>query len=164
MGRAKALLPFGEVTFVEHLVATFRRSGIDDVLVTVPDDFALRLNARTSVNRYDDEGLSGSLKTALEIFPAADALIFTPVDAPFVDERALTSLIAALDVHAAACVGHRGQRGHPAGLSRARLVSLSSSTDGARGLMDDALIIESHDARVLLNINAPADLEALSDR
>src|SRR2546428_8074564 len=80
MGRAKALLPIGDDTFLTRIVRTLLDAGVDDVVVVVGHDAesivrdfsASGLPARFVVNREYDRGQLSSLLAGLAVIEKSD--------------------------------------------------------------------------------------------
>src|SRR5512143_1124157 len=95
MGRPKMLLPWGESTVIEHVIATFRQAGIEQVLVVTG---GARQELQQAIARYpvvvvhndnyaDGEMLS-SLQCGLKAMPAeAQAALVGLGDQPQVREE-----------------------------------------------------------------------------
>lgn len=171
MGQPKALLEIEGEPFVRRLSRVFLEAGVSKVVVTVPKppaDEAVRealvgLDVVASPNRYFDEGLLGSLKTALELLPNARGIVLTPVDAPFASVELVRALLYALERGARAAVPSAGgRRGHPVGFSAACFEALRAAEGGPREVLaslgDTLALVPWGDERVTWNLNAPADL------
>ena len=186
MGRAKSLLdvdtPHGMQPLAVYLARTFLEGGATDVVITLPPTpegveigAALAPHLRALADRvctlptaFDDEGLLGSVKTAITHAPSPpDVLLFTPVDAPFTTAPLVRALLATLGAHDAAAPLVAGQRGHPVAIARRLLpqfmaATAASAPDGARGILARARVIDVayNDDAVILNVNTPAAWEA----
>jgi molybdenum cofactor cytidylyltransferase len=182
MGRPKALLPWGESTFVESLAHAFVDAGLAPVCVSVPDDDvdvtrALHaLPVRTFTNPEPQLGLSGSVRAMLNDLRAhgddVDGLVLTPVDAPVTTSTLVCALVEALrnsPAHDAAVPVVEGKRGHPALFRASCFAALHDAGDagGPRAVLDalGARVLEVPwgDARVLVDIDTPALLARLVD-
>jgi len=128
MGRAKALLDAGGMTFVGRLIQTLAGAGCDPVVVVAPAptggvaDEATRAGARLVVNPDGAGGQIGSLRAGLSWLAQGEdppaAVVFTPVDNPAVAAATVEAVIAAWRAARAARAaivlprcGNR--RGHP---------------------------------------------------
>ncbi len=120
MGQPKALLPWGPggPPFVVHVVQALRDAGVDDIVVTVPEETGVAATVREVLwaflggaaaraialvaNPWPHLGLSGSVRAALLRCQDDHALlVVAPVDAPFFDAALARALIArALHGHA----------------------------------------------------------------
>ncbi len=103
MGRAKALLPIGDDTFLTRIVRTFLDAGVDDVVIVVGheaysivDSFsASGLPARFVVNPDYDRGQLSSLLAGLTMIdrPGVVAALVTLVDVPLVSAATVRAVI-----------------------------------------------------------------------
>ncbi len=179
MGRPKALLstslvdPIGpDEPWVARLVRALREGGVDDVVVTVPDDVevaasirqAVGPHARTARNARPELGLSGSVIAALECSGDADVLVICPVDAPGAQASMVRRLLGAIAAGAAAAVVvHGGRRGHPAAFSASTWAALRAAGEqgGPRAVLGavGAVEVDVDDAAVLWDLNTVADID-----
>ncbi len=175
-GAPKALLPFDEKrTFLARCVRVSAAAGCVPVITHPPfalmsAQFVAELSASalpgtiSSPNRFADEGLTGSVRTVLELH-RSEALIVWPVDAPFADVGLLFALIDALK-HAPASVPMVGNtRGHPAAFRAECFELLLSSAGGPRAVLDvladDVCKVPCSNARVIENVNTLDDYRRL---
>jgi len=103
MGRAKALLPIGDDTFLTRIVRTFLDAGVDDVVIVVGHDAdvivrhfsASGLPARFVVNPEYDRGQLSSLLAGLMVIdrPGVVAALVTLVDVPLVASATVRAVI-----------------------------------------------------------------------
>jgi CTP:molybdopterin cytidylyltransferase MocA len=181
MGRPKALLstslvdPLGPLEpWVNRLVRQLREGGVDEVVVTVPDDIevaqaigeAVGARAHTTRNERPELGLTGSVIAALERVSDADVLVICPVDAPGAPAAIVRQLVSAVaEGAAAAVVVHRGRRGHPAAFAASTfpLLRAAGERGGPRAVLEaaSAVVVESDDPAVLWDLNTQADLDRL---
>lgn len=172
MGTCKALLPYaGETAFVERIAQVFLTAGLNPVIVTLPVgedgwrvEQALALLPVLCVpNEHADEGLAGSVKTALAHAPDAEALVVTPVDCPFLDVELVRSLVLLLRTAAAAAPEVDGSRGHPVAFARAtfELLCTCAARGGPRAVLDalggDVALVPWSDPQVLEDVDTPED-------
>jgi len=181
MGRTKALLPLGGETFVSHLARVLRRAHVAPIVVTLPEDESAglvraataALDVSALANERPDDGLIGSIVTALHAAPDADALVLCPVDMPFVTPALIGKLVGALG-DSPSCLaalpsfgapGADRRTGHPVVFAHALFAELLEQglEGGARAVLerhsDDVAHVPWGDERVLANINTPADFE-----
>lgn len=178
MGTCKALLPYaGATSFVERIAQVFLAAGLDPVIVTVPDgddgfgvDQALStLPVICARNERPEDGLSGSVLTALRHAAGPDALVLTPVDCPFLDVELVRSLLLLLRTAPASAPEVDGARGHPVAFSRAtyELLATCASRGGPRAVLDalagsgDVALVPWSDAHVLEDVDTPQDYQRL---
>ncbi len=194
MGHAKAVLPYrfddaydDDDTFVGHLVRG-AIGVVDDVVVTIPDGDAgaavvaavaaaarrggvaddvnrRQTNVRCVPNAYADQGLSGSIRSAVDLVSDVGVVAWCPVDVPFADADVFGAVCAAVDAgheFAAICVG--GERGHPAACVTQALPMLwtVSRRGGPRALLQSGTVrvrdITHFDGRLVLNLNTIDDV------
>jgi molybdenum cofactor cytidylyltransferase len=175
MGVVKALLPFDDRTFVEHLVDRYRGAGLDPLYVVLGhrrEEIIPRLPpfVRVAVNPYPEAGQLSSLKAGLEALGGVgNAVLVGPVDQATVAPQTLAALLEAWKRTRARAVVPRfeGQRGHPVILARAIFpgVFRAKPSDSLRSVLEsyasDVHELEVDDPRVLLNVNNPADYRRL---
>lgn len=177
MGRAKALLALDGETFVGRLADALALAGLSPVVVTLPEppgDEPVRaaLEGRSVIatrNAFPGEGLSGSVRTALDVAGDVDGLVLTPVDAPFASAELVRALLEALVARSALAVVPvvDGTRGHPVAFARGAFAALRAASErgGPRGVLadlgDDVVEVPWRDARITRNVNTPRDLEDL---
>jgi len=104
MGRAKAMLPLGDDTFLTRIVRTYLDAGVDDVVVVVGHDPApivaslasTGLPARFVVNRDYDRGQLSSLVAGLGVVdrPGVAAVLVTLVDVPLFSAETTRAVVA----------------------------------------------------------------------
>lgn len=139
MGRAKALLPIGDDTFLTRIVRTLLDAGVDDVVVVVGHDAesivrdfsASGLPARFVVNREYDRGQLSSLLAGLAVIdrPGVAAALVTLVDVPLVSATTVRAVIDRYrQTHAPIVRPTSGSRhGHPLLLDRSMFDELRAA-------------------------------------
>lgn len=172
MGVCKALLPYaGEAVFVERIAQVFLAAGLDPVIVTVPggedgwriEQCLSQLPVMCTPNEAPDDGLTGSVVTALRRAAESEALVVTPVDCPFLDVELVRSLLLLLRTAAAAAPEVNGVRGHPVAFSRTsyELLITCASRGGPRAVLDalegDVALVPWSDPHVLEDVDTPED-------
>jgi molybdenum cofactor cytidylyltransferase len=183
MGRAKALLPIGDDTFLTRIVRTFLDAGVDDVVVVVGHEAdaivrhfsASGLPARFVVNPDYDRGQLSSLLAGLAVIdrPGVVAALVTLVDVPLV---APTTVRAVIDryrqTHAPVVRPTSGARhGHPLLLDRSIFDELRAADPdtGAKPIVrahasaDGDMVIADEGAFVDIDTAADYTREVLSD-
>jgi molybdenum cofactor cytidylyltransferase len=168
MGEPKLVLPFGETTVIGATLAALLDGGAARVcVVTRPDDDDLRRRLRDlpgvilAINPEPERGMLSSILAGLEALggPEAlrargEALLVSPADLPALSARTVAAVIAALrsgsgagaslavPVHRSGGGGQgpRWKRGHPLGISPARIAELPGLDPeiGLRQLLDRA--------------------------
>jgi molybdenum cofactor cytidylyltransferase len=125
LGQPKQLLPYGDGTLLEHVIATARVSPLDQLIVAVggsADDVLASVDLRgaeVAVNEAFGEGCSSSIAAALPLVdPAADVLVLMLGDQPGVTAATVCNLVQGLgDAPLAVCRYDDG-RGHPFAFAR----------------------------------------------
>jgi molybdenum cofactor cytidylyltransferase len=135
MGFPKAILPYGNTTFLEHLVSVL--TGQVDPLIVVSGAVELSAKARLIVNKDWQLGQLSSLQCGLRALPAeVDGAMVALVDHPCVDRALVAKLIAEFEAHHPPVLipTFHGRRGHPMIFSRALFPELLAAPldQGAR--------------------------------
>ena len=125
LGRPKQLLPYGDGTLLEHVLATARVSPLDQLIVAlggnaddVLDAVDLR-GAEVAVNESYGEGCSSSIAAALPlVHPAADVLVLMLGDQPGVTSANVCGLVQGRGDAAIAVCRYDDGRGHPFAFAR----------------------------------------------
>lgn len=151
MGTSKPLLPFGDRTVVEHVVATLAAAGIGPVHVVVGHrgDEVARVLAGSRVVVVDNPayrlGMYSSIRAGIASLPETVAgTLLLPCDVPAVRAATFARIAAAGAAHGS--IVHptfRGVRGHPPFLPRALFGEIGRG-DGEGGLR---ALLARHDAR-----------------
>jgi molybdenum cofactor cytidylyltransferase len=120
LGQPKQLLPYGEGTLLEHVLATACASPLDQLIVAVggsSDEVLAQVDmagAEVVVNDSFGEGCSSSIAAALPLVdPACDVLVLMLGDQPGVTAASVCGLVQGRgDAPLAVCRYDDG-RGHP---------------------------------------------------
>lgn len=178
MGTAKALLPYGGRTFLEHILTTCRQAGLNPQVVTLGPDAdkiinSIDLSSSTVVRNPDPAtGPLRSLKLALGILnQTVDGALVWHVDRPQVSARTIQALLEAVQEGSAPIVvpTYRGRRGHPVIFMRGVFDELLATPDelGARAVVradpDRVTAVPVDDPAVLADVDTPEDLGLLGD-
>lgn len=123
---------------------------------------------RVVVNPRPENGQSGSLRLGVETARALapDAILVALADMPLVTAGLIERLLAAADGAAAIVASHDGERPQPPALfGAAHFAALleASGDQGARDLIRTGRFVHA-DPRELIDVDTPADLEALRNR
>ena len=175
MGRPKALLPIGGVTFLEKIVSVFKASKAGEIIVVLGHNAeAIRsriahLPARIVINPDYARGQLSSLQVAIRALDEAkvDGLLVHLVDQPFLDTALVNRMIDRFYESKKAIVvpAHKGRRGHPVLFSRRLFQELLDAPldQGAKAVVrahaTETLEIETDDERVALDIDTPDEYE-----
>ena len=177
MGSPKPLLPFGESTFLGHLLEQFLASRAtpvvvvlghkaDEVLAQVP------LGKATSVVNPDyRQGMLSSIRAGLRELEGetVSGALLCPVDHPRVSAALVDLLINQFEETDAPIVipVHHGRRGHPVLFSRTLFQEIQDAPDtvGARQIVwdhaDEVLEIPTEDQGIIEDIDTPKQYEDL---
>jgi molybdenum cofactor cytidylyltransferase len=171
MGTPKALLPYREGTFLEHLIQVTRhpRIGVTRVVLGAGADgirAAAKLDPSVVVLNPDwEQGQLSSICAGIRCLQglATDGIVLCPVDHPLVSAALVSDLVARFyeDKKAIVLPTYKGRRGHPAIFSNAMYDDLlAAPTDkGARVVVwahaADVLEVPTDEEGVVLNINDP---------
>jgi molybdenum cofactor cytidylyltransferase len=169
LGEPKALLPFGEIPLIQHLVERLESFDLEPVIVTRAElsvDIMLALPERIIViNPNPEAGRTGSLQYGLKQIldtkggQRAFRLLVAPVDRPGFSDSTLSRLI---EMKTCACPSKDGQGGHPL-LLMAEDVGRILAADPSTPLRDlcSPTRFEVEDEHLHLNLDTPDDLEDL---
>jgi molybdenum cofactor cytidylyltransferase len=171
MGRPKALLPYREGTFLEHLIQVTRHprvgvtrvvlgAGADEIRKIAKLDFSMVV-----VNPNWEKGQLSSICEGIRSLESVetDGIILCPVDHPLVSARLVSDLIGQFYLNRKSIVAptFNGRRGHPVIFSSALYGELlaAPADKGARAVVwahsADVLEVPTDEEGVVLNINDP---------
>ncbi len=175
MGTCKALLSFGQTTFLQQIVSVLNDSKADRITVVLgaqADKITGRIELPEADIVVNDQYLQGQLSSliaAIESLPQqAEAIVVCLVDNPFIKAETVDSLIDAYRLSDApiALPAFAGRRGHPALFSKALFAELLDAPldKGARHVVraNAAKIVEidAPDDSIAISIDTPADYRA----
>ncbi len=174
MGRPKALLDVGGLTFLDHILRNHRALGLPVTVVLGEHQAEIRAAVNLSeaavlVNPHPELGPLSSLKIGLESSREHQAVIIHPVDHPLVRMETLQAL---LDAHRNSPEGiiipeFGARRGHPVLFPRLYFEELHAAPldQGARYVVrthpESAIAVKVPDEGVIQNIDTPEDYERL---
>jgi molybdenum cofactor cytidylyltransferase len=175
MGRPKALLPFREGTFLEHLIeiTSDPRIGVKRVVLgsgaEVIRTIAKLKPSMVVLNADWEKGQLSSIRAGLLSLKEIeiDGIILCPIDHPLVSARLVAELVHRFyeDKKAIVLPTYNARRGHPVIFSKALFEELLSAPDdkGARAVVwahaGDVLEVPTDEEGVILNINDPDMLQ-----
>ena len=179
MGRPKALLPYREGTFLQHLLDVTRhpRIGLQRVVLGAGAEVIRSLaKLDPSLVVLNSEWEKGQLSSicagirSLEGTPT-DGIVLCPVDHPLVSARVVHDLVDRFYAEGKAIVvpTYEGRRGHPAIFSSRLYPELLAAPEdkGARAVVwahaADVLEMSTDEEGVVLNLNDPQMLHHLSE-
>lgn len=171
MGRPKALLPYREGTFLEHLIQVTRhpRIGITRVVLGAGAENIqkiAKLDSSLVVLNPDWElGQLSSICAGVRSLEAieTDGIVLCPVDHPLVSARLVSELVDRFYEEKKAIVlpTYKGKRGHPVIFSSGLFGELLAAPTemGARAVVwahsADVLEVPTDEEGVILNLNDP---------
>jgi molybdenum cofactor cytidylyltransferase len=171
MGRPKALLPYREGTFLEHLIQVTRHprvgvtrvvlgAGAEEIRKIAKLDFSMVV-----LNPKWEQGQLSSICEGIRSLESVetDGIVLCPVDHPLVSARLVSDLIGQFYLNRKSIVAptYKGRRGHPAIFSSALYGELlaAPADKGARAVVwahsPDVLEVPTDEEGVVLNINDP---------
>jgi len=171
MGRPKALLPYREGTFLEHLIQVTHHSriGVTRIVLGAGAE-TIRTAAKLDpslvvLNPKWEKGQLSSICAGIRSLDGIDTegIVLCPVDHPLVSARLVSELVERFYQEKKKIVlpTYKGRRGHPAIFSSALFGELlAAPTDmGARAVVwahaPDVLEIPTEEEGVVLNLNDP---------
>jgi molybdenum cofactor cytidylyltransferase len=180
MGSPKPLLPFGESTFLEHLLKEFAVSRSSPILVVLGHEQE-RVRREVAfdkaipvVNSEYKKGMLSSIRAGLKALQEhqVEGVLICPVDHPKVDRKVIDTLIERFEdarppVVLPIC---DGRRGHPVLFSQAVFEELLDAPDsvGARQVVWDhsteLLEVEVDDSGIHCDVDTPGDYRTLTSK
>jgi molybdenum cofactor cytidylyltransferase len=171
MGRPKALIPYREGTFLEHLIQVTRhpRIGVTRVVLGAGADEIRDITkldeSLVVLNRDWQQGQLSSICAGIRSLDGieTDGIVLCPVDHPLVSARLVGELVAQFYLNNKSIVlpTFNSRRGHPVIFSRTLYPELlDAPTDkGARAVVwahsSEILEVPTSEEGIVLNINDP---------
>ena len=171
MGRPKALLPYREGTFLEHLMEVTRDPRIEVTRVVLgagAETIRAVANLDPSVvilNSEWEKGQLSSIRAGLRSLDGVDldGMVLCPVDHPLVSALLVSELVTKFYELKKAIVlpTYKGRRGHPVIFSKLLFGELLSAPEetGARAVVwahaGEVLEVPTDEEGVILNLNDP---------
>jgi molybdenum cofactor cytidylyltransferase len=172
MGRPKALLTIDGETFIEHIVAALRRSGLERVVVVLgfnAEELRRKIEhlpVEIVLNPNFSQGQLSSLQVAirhLEQDSDCDGILVHLVDHPYIDSTLVRNMIQKFAGGQKLIVvpRHHGKRGHPVIFARALFAELLNAPPelGAKAVLHahqvDTLEIDTEDIGITIDIDTP---------
>jgi molybdenum cofactor cytidylyltransferase len=179
MGRPKALLPYREGTFLEHLIEVTRdaRIGVTRVVLGAGAE-VIRAIAKldpsiVALNPEWEQGQLSSICAGLRSLEGidTDGIILCPVDHPLVSALLVSELVERFYLEKKAIVlpTYKGRRGHPVIFSKTlfRELLAAPAEMGARAVVwahsGDVLEVPTDEEGVVLNLNDPDMLKRATE-
>ena len=179
MGRPKALIPYREGTFLQHLLEVTHHPKIGVTRVVLgsgADEIRTAANLDPSVvvlNPHWEKGQLSSICEGLRSLAQieTDGIVLCPVDHPLVSARLVSELVDQFYKSGKAIVlpTFNGRRGHPAIFSKTLYNELLAAPPGkgARTVVwthaSDVLEVPTDEEGIVLNINDPDMLRHLNE-
>ena len=173
MGRPKALLPVGESTFIEGIVAALRAAKVGKILVVLGhgapalEKKIRHLPVTILVNPDYARGQLSSLIVALRALDNenVDGILLHLVDHPFIDPGLVDRMIERFYETKKAIVVpvYKGRRGHPVIFSKTLFGELIAAPldQGAKSVVRahaaETLEVETEDEGITFDIDTPED-------
>jgi molybdenum cofactor cytidylyltransferase len=179
MGRPKALLPYREGTFLEHLIEVTRdpRIGVTRVVLGAGAE-VIRAIAKldssiVALNPAWEQGQLSSICAGLRSLDGVDidGIVLCPVDHPLVSAVLVNELVERFysDKKTIVLPTYKGHRGHPVIFSKALFSELLAAPAdmGARAVVwahaGDVLEVPTDEEGVILNLNDPEMLKRATE-
>jgi molybdenum cofactor cytidylyltransferase len=173
MGSDKLSLPWRGSTVLSATLGRWQAvQALDEILLVRrrQDPAEQWPRVRVLVNADADEGMGSSLRLAARALPPlTEAVVVGLADMPEVAAQTISTLVAAwrpLGPRGIVAPTHGGRRGHPVVFGADHLPALRALAGdcGARAVLQehaaDLTLVAVDDAGVLLDLDAPADLES----
>lgn len=179
MGEFKPLLEIAGTTLIEHALALFRNTGVEEIVTVVGYrsetliPIIERAPSRSVVNENYQNGMFSSIqKGVAELKDKCDAFFLLPVDIPCVRTATVRELLAQYSENSSALVCYPqfdARRGHPP-LIAARLIDHIISYAGEGGMRgflrryeEQAITVPVADPFLLLDVDTRQDFLRLEN-
>jgi molybdenum cofactor cytidylyltransferase len=172
MGQPKMLLPWGEITVLEQVIATFKAAGVDEVLVVTGGARAqvealVGNSARSVFNPDYAEGeMLSSVQTGLVgLKPGTEAVLIGLGDQPQVQERSVWLVLDEYRKSGASIIvpSYQMRRGHPWLVARTHWEEIlgmqppTSLRDFLHSHQDEIHYVEFDNNSILQDMDTPED-------
>ena len=172
MGKPKMLLPWGKVTVLEKVIATFKATGVEDVLVVTGGvrehvEALVGKSARCVFNPdYAGGEMLSSVQVGItELKPEAESVLIGLGDQPQVRERSVKLVIDEYKNSGASIIvpSYQMQRGHPWLVARSHwdeilgMRSPASLRDFLNKHANEILYVEVNNNSILQDLDTPED-------
>jgi molybdenum cofactor cytidylyltransferase len=172
MGQPKMLLPWGQTTVLEKVIATFKAAGVEDILVVTGGD---RERVEALVGdfaefifnpKYAEGEMLSSVQVGLAgLKPGVEAVLIGLGDQPQVQESSVRSVLEAFHTSSASLVvpSFQMRRGHPWLVARPywdeilHMRSPASLRDFLNHYADEIYYVELGNASILQDLDTPED-------
>ena len=176
MGRPKMLLPWGEVTVLGQVIATYQAAGVRDVLVVTGgargqvEEIVREHGARSIFNeQFAGGGMLSSLQCALELLSTEQAEVEAALiglgDQPQIQAGAVRKVCEAFQQRSARLIvpSFQMRRGHPWLVERSlwkEILDLQppqSPRDFLNRHAEEILYVACEDSSILADLDTPQD-------
>ena len=172
MGHHKALLAYnGELNFLQQITTAYSQAGIEEIIVVVnaalekiirQTGMPLPHQVKLVVNNKPARGRFYSLQTGLKVVSPGHSCFFQNIDNPFVTREILDKMIRCSEKADVVKPCYGDKSGHPVLIGPAIIRAMIAETNYTNRI--DAFLggytllrVDIQDARILVNINQPAD-------
>lgn len=175
MGQPKMLLPWGEVTVIEHVVSVFMNAGLEDILVVTGGvrEKVERVIAGYPVQSVHNEVYAnGEMLSSLQcglrtLKPQVEATLIALGDQPQVQERSVRMVCEAFYKTRSNIVvpSHQMRRGHPWLVTRPvwdellKMKSPQSPRDFLNAYKNEIQYVNTDDPNILEDLDTPDDYQ-----
>ena len=172
MGQPKMLLPWGNTTVLEKVIATFKAADVEDILVVIGGDrdAVESLVGGSAQIIFNPNYAKGEMLSSVQVGlvglkPGAEAALIGLGDQPQVRERSVRSVLKAYRNSGASLVvpSFQMRRGHPWLVARVHwdeileMRSPASLRDFLNRHADEIHYVELHHESVLQDLDTPGD-------
>ncbi|MBC3797832.1 DVU_1551 family NTP transferase [Acetobacterium tundrae] len=172
----KPLLKFGNDTAVERVVKTYKKAGVDQIILVMGyraeeiKSYFENTPVQGIINENFDQGMYTSIVKGLTLVDDRMAAFFIhPVDIPLVKEQTIQQLMVFFEKSEKGIIypSFLGKRGHPPLIhSRYKNIIMTNNQDGGLKKLletyaDDAIDLPLEDESILMDMDTPADYQAL---
>lgn len=177
MGAFKPLLPVGDKTVLETVIALYRSAGIFDIFVVLGhrakeiQPILDKLDVISIFNKRFELGMFSSVQTGVKrISGLFDAFFLHPADMPGHRSETISRLVAARRKKDALVLHpcHKGRRGHPPLISTALIPAILAFDEpgGMRTFLslrhDGVRHVECNDPGIFADLDTPDDYRKLA--
>lgn len=172
MGIPKPLLPIGGSTFLNTIIESLKKAGLEEIITVLGHNAGeirsqLPAGVKSVMNKNYERGQLSSLKVGLRVLPPDEgAFLMVLVDHPLVSEATYKTITKHLARGAPIVLPtYRGKRGHPVGFNSKYIKELMEAPEdiGARFVIrnniDNLMELPVDDKNVICNINTKEEYE-----
>lgn len=172
----KPLLKFGNETAVERVVNTYRKAGVDQIILVLGyraeeiRRYFEKMPVECVLNENFDQGMYTSIVRGVGMLDTMiNAFFIHPVDIPLVKEQTIKRMMAFFEKNEKGIIypGFSGERGHPPLIHKRyeRSILTNKHDGGLKRLLerhsDDALDLPLADESILMDMDTPEDYKLL---